>query len=92
MDPPKKPANLKTGPEKKYFASASAAPVKKTLSTEIPASGTNATKAPAPMVVESESLDDEDVEVMPQAPEEDAEAELGTYSNLFSNRKVAELI
>ena len=40
-----------------------------------------------PSVVEVSS-DDNDISVVPEAPEEDANVQLGKYSILFSNKKI----
>jgi hypothetical protein len=95
---PKKTAPAKTRQEKNKTPSV---PLKMTPSIEIPARlaressrdsvvtrKTNATSPPETVIVESS--DDEDIEDIPEAPEEDAEAQLGAYySTLFSNRKIS---
>jgi hypothetical protein len=76
---------VKTRPEKK-----TAAPLKKTPSAEItttqPASDSNGTNPPETVVVVSSDDEDAVVEI-PEEPEEEAEAQLGAYSNLLSNKK-----
>ena len=99
--PKKRKSVEKDGPKKKGPAkkkTESSAPLKKTPSVEIPASDNdtneaNGTKAQETVVIVS-SDDEEDVAeaVELEAPEEDDEAQLGAYSNLFSYIKVAELV
>lgn len=89
----KKNLPAKTRPEKKNNSSA---PPKKTSSIEIPAArgsdvtkNTNATvvtNPPEPELQVIETTDDDDnnvEEVVPEVPEEDAEAQLGGYSSVF---------
>ena len=70
----KKKLPAKAQPEKKKTPSV---PLMKTPSIEIPAS--NPTTPPEPKVVVVSS-DDEDIAEIFEAPEEDAEAQLGAYS------------
>jgi hypothetical protein len=67
-----------------------AAPLKKTPSAEIaatqPASNSNGTTPPETVVVVSSDDEEAVVEIL-EEPEEDAEAQLGAYSTLLSNKK-----
>ena len=91
--PKKRKSVEKDGPKKKGPANKktqSSAPLKKTPSAEIPASDHDTNEADGTIVIVS-SDDEEDVAEAVEAPEEDDEAQLGAYSNLYSYIKVAEL-
>ena len=81
----KKEVPAKTRPEKNN----NPAPLKKTPSVEIPVTASeldvtgNATTKPSKTVVVVSSDDDEEVLEVPEAPEEDAEVQLGAHSAVF---------